>query len=139
MAKDKIITLDYSIGEHPIKKDTVVITVSGTGINVLNKDHHHFMEVMLNVISSQMYAKANGMEIEDCKYLKTQTMKTLKEEQQEWFAENAPYGKELGYPDCCIKEFCNQPPALLNKMKYPSKDDVLITNRNIMFSPFPQV
>ncbi len=50
-------------------------------------------------------------------------MKTIKEEQEEWFKINAPYGKELGYPDCCIKEFCDQPPALLKKMKEPTKDD----------------
>ena len=39
------------------------------------------------------------------------------------FTENAPFGKELGYPDCCIKEFCDQPPALLRSMKGPTKDD----------------
>jgi len=51
-------------------------------------------------------------------------MKTPKEKQQEWFEENAPFGKELGYPDCCIKEFCEQPPALLKKMNKPTKDDL---------------
>ena len=40
-------------------------------------------------------------------------MKTLKEFQEEWFEENAPFGRELGYPECCIKAFCDQPPALL--------------------------
>lgn len=49
-------------------------------------------------------------------------MKTLKEEQEEWFKINAPYGKELGYPDCCIKEFCDQPPSLLKRIKL-TKDD----------------
>ena len=43
--------------------------------------------------------------------------------QDEWFKINAPYGKELGYPDCCIKEFCDQPPELL-KNKNPTKDEV---------------
>ncbi len=50
-------------------------------------------------------------------------MKSLKEHQQEWFEINAPIGKQLGYPDCCIKEFCDQPPALLKKLKEPSKID----------------
>ncbi len=49
-------------------------------------------------------------------------MKSIKEQQDDWYKENAPYGKELGYPDCCIKAFCAQPPALLAKKK-PSKDD----------------
>jgi hypothetical protein len=40
-----------------------------------------------------------------------------------WFAENAPFGKQLGYPDCCIKEFCDQPPALLRRIKKPSIED----------------
>lgn len=51
-------------------------------------------------------------------------MQNLKQLQEEWFEENAPYGKELGYPDCCIKEFCDQPPELLKKI-HPSKNDVL--------------
>lgn len=51
-------------------------------------------------------------------------MKTLKEEQDAWYEENAPLGKELGYPECCIKEFCAQPPALLKRMGNPSKVDI---------------
>jgi len=51
-------------------------------------------------------------------------MKNLKEHQEKWFEENAPFGRELGYPECCIKEFCDQPPALLNQMKSPSKIDL---------------
>ena len=50
-------------------------------------------------------------------------MKTLQEEQKEWFDINSPLGKDLGYPECCIKEFCDQPPALLKRMKKPTKDD----------------
>lgn len=49
--------------------------------------------------------------------------KTMQEHKDAWFEENAPFGKELGYPDCCIKEFCDQPPALLRRMKEPTKDD----------------
>lgn len=29
----------------------------------------------------------------------------------EWYAINAPIGKRLGYPQCCIDAFCNQPPG----------------------------
>ena len=48
----------------------------------------------------------------------------LQQEQKEWFEINAPLGKALGYPDCCIKAFCDQPPALLNSGKYKAtKDD----------------
>lgn len=39
-----------------------------------------------------------------------------------WTAENEPIGKDLGYPDCCIKEFCNQPPKLMKGK--PTKDDI---------------
>lgn len=50
--------------------------------------------------------------------------KTLKEEQDEWFEINAPVGRKLGYPECCIKEFCDQPPALLKRTQGKvTKDD----------------
>lgn len=39
-----------------------------------------------------------------------------------WTEENKPLGQECGYPDCCIQEFCNQPPVLMKYSK-PSKDD----------------
>ncbi len=38
-----------------------------------------------------------------------------------WTEENEPIGKMLGYPDCCIKEFCQQPPQLMKGK--PTKDD----------------
>lgn len=41
----------------------------------------------------------------------------------EWTLENKGLGKALGYPDCCIDEFCKQPPILL-KNKKPTKDDI---------------
>ena|ERR1043166_4899858 len=47
----------------------------------------------------------------------------LQKLKDDWFAENAPLGKKLGYPECCIKEFCDQPPALLKSRKNPTKDD----------------
>ena len=46
----------------------------------------------------------------------------LQKLKDDWFSENAPFGKQLGYPDCCMKEFCDQPPALLNNSK-PTKED----------------
>lgn len=39
-----------------------------------------------------------------------------------WTEQNAPIGRELGYPECCIKAFCDLPPVLLQKMK-PTKED----------------
>lgn len=33
---------------------------------------------------------------------------------RKWHQVNAPVGKALGYPDCCIKSFCDQPPQLIN-------------------------
>ncbi len=49
-------------------------------------------------------------------------IQNLKQHQQEWYEENAPLGRELGYPECCIKAFCDLPPAFL-KHTTPSKDD----------------
>ncbi len=42
--------------------------------------------------------------------------------QNRWFKINAPYGKKLGYPDCCIKAFCDQPPELLKITGANDKD-----------------
>lgn len=39
--------------------------------------------------------------------------KAIEKSIQEWTEENSPYGKKLGYPDCCIKEFCDQSPFVL--------------------------
>lgn len=50
-------------------------------------------------------------------------MENLQEAKDNWYSINAPLGKELGYPDCCIKEFCAQPPELLKGMS-PNKDDI---------------
>lgn len=52
----------------------------------------------------------------------------IKKLQQAWYDENAEFGKELGYPDCCIKEFCLDHPKILeykrNKGIPPSKEDL---------------
>jgi hypothetical protein len=40
---------------------------------------------------------------------------------KKWTNENKPSGEMLGYPDCCITEFCNQPPQLMKGK--PTKDD----------------
>jgi hypothetical protein len=46
----------------------------------------------------------------------------LEKRKEEWRIENEPVGKAFGYPECCIKEFCEQPPALL-KSRVPTRDD----------------
>lgn len=42
---------------------------------------------------------------------------------KKWTEENKPIGEMLGYPDCCIKEFCQQPPQLMKGN--PTKDDIM--------------
>ncbi len=44
--------------------------------------------------------------------------------QKQWFDINAPFGKRLGYPDCCIKEFCDQPPSVL-EMRGTNNNDTI--------------
>lgn len=52
----------------------------------------------------------------------------LQKLKDDWFTINEPVGKGFGYPDCCIKEFCAQPPELLKYLertkKGPTKDDL---------------
>ena len=49
-------------------------------------------------------------------------MKTIEDHKRDWRETNTPLGRALGYPECCIKEFCAQPPIVL-KNKKPTKDD----------------
>ena len=68
MAKTENVSIKYSIGEHPTEGDTVVITISGTGINVMDERNQSFLESMLNLIATQMYAKANDIDINNIEY-----------------------------------------------------------------------
>jgi hypothetical protein len=47
----------------------------------------------------------------------------IEAELQDWYNQNAPFGRELGYPECCIKAFCNQPPSLLTNSE-PTQEDI---------------
>lgn len=44
------------------------------------------------------------------------------ENKKSWYRENAPLGKRLGYPQCCIDEFCQQTPEFLKTHKASVKD-----------------
>lgn len=59
---------------------------------------------------------------------------TIQETLDAWKEENEPFGKELGYPDCCIKEFCEQPPELM--IGEPSKIDQLRYNAGCIKGKF---
>lgn len=48
----------------------------------------------------------------------------IKQLQDRWRETNAPLGKKLGYPQCCIDAFCAQPPQVLQASK-PTEDDKL--------------
>ncbi len=47
----------------------------------------------------------------------------IKQSQKDWKEENEPYGKKLGYPDCCINEFCVQSPLVL-KLTNRTQSDI---------------
>ena len=68
MSKTEKVSIKYSIGQHPTEIDTVVITISGTGINVIDEQNKFFLESMLNLIATQMYAKANDILMKNIKY-----------------------------------------------------------------------
>ena len=52
-----------------------------------------------------------------------------------WYDINAPLGKALGYPECCIKEFGNEPPELLQG-KNPTEDQILRYNAGCIDEEF---
>lgn len=37
--------------------------------------------------------------------------------QQEWKKINEPYGRDLGYPQCCIDAFCSYPPVVIRWLR----------------------
>lgn len=41
-----------------------------------------------------------------------------------WYDENYDFGRSLGYPECCVQEFCDQPPELM-QATIPTKSDRL--------------
>jgi len=41
-----------------------------------------------------------------------------------WLIENQPLGQALGYPECCIQEFCENPPELMKHMKATKSDKI---------------
>lgn len=51
-------------------------------------------------------------------------MKKFEAAKKKWFEINQPLGKRLGYPDCCIQEFCDQPPELLKVSKFTKEDNL---------------
>lgn len=67
MEREKV-TLDYSVGEHISEPDTIIISVTGTGIRTTNEGHKRFMDILTKVMATQMYAHAQGAEIENVKF-----------------------------------------------------------------------
>lgn len=56
---------------------------------------------------------------------------------KEWTYENKPMGELLGYPDCCINEFCITPPDLIKNIpKLDLKKRVLAGHVNNVFTGF---
>lgn len=41
-----------------------------------------------------------------------------------WTEINAPIGKQLGYPQCCIDAFCKLPPSLMKQLA-PTEQDAI--------------
>jgi len=62
------VTLKYTIGDHPEIKDRIVVAFDGTGLDLSNPKHEHFLKVISEVMCSQMYAKANDIPLENVGY-----------------------------------------------------------------------
>lgn len=63
MSKDKTeITLDYSFGKDPTDGSVVTMNIRNTGIDLDNEKHRRFMEILLNVAATQMYAHAHDID-----------------------------------------------------------------------------
>lgn len=62
------ITVSYIVGEHPEVKNRIVIAFDGTGLNINNPDHKHFLDILAKVMVTQMYAKAENIPMENVEY-----------------------------------------------------------------------
>jgi hypothetical protein len=63
--RNKKVTLNYTIGEHPEIKNRIIFAFDGTGMNMNNPEHKHFLDVFAKVMASQMYAKAKNIPMEN--------------------------------------------------------------------------
>lgn len=45
-------------------------------------------------------------------------------EKRNWKIENEELGLKLGYPACCVKEFCEQPPELIKAKRKNISDEI---------------
>lgn len=62
MKKESIkVELNYSIGEHPTMENTIVISITGTGIDLKCAKHKSFIEAITRVVGSEMFAHANNV------------------------------------------------------------------------------
>lgn len=68
MAKKEKIILNYIIANDTKVKGRVIIALDGTGLDLNNPDHKHFLDIIVNVMGSQMYAKANEIPMENVKF-----------------------------------------------------------------------
>ena len=66
--KSEKVTLNYTIGEHPEVNGRIVMAFDGTGLNVNDAEHKHFLDVLAKIMATQMYAKANDIPIENVNY-----------------------------------------------------------------------
>ena len=68
MEKPKRTTLKWNFGQHPEIKNSIVIVLHGTQIDLNNPKHKHFVDVCSKVMATQMYAIANDIDIENIQY-----------------------------------------------------------------------
>jgi hypothetical protein len=63
--KNERISVGYSVGDHPEKENTIIITISDTGINITNERQRLFLEGLIRQIGVQMYAYANNISLKN--------------------------------------------------------------------------
>lgn len=59
--KGKKIEMAYSYGNHDSKVDTLILTISGTGIDLAKSDHSEMVKTVLEIAGAHLYAKAHGI------------------------------------------------------------------------------
>jgi hypothetical protein len=60
MSTEKI-HVDFTVGDHPHKKDTIVMSITGTSFDISTKENQEYARGLVSTIASCLYAKANNI------------------------------------------------------------------------------
>lgn len=69
MKKQKeTVHISYQVAEDKKKKSRLLISIDGTGLDLTKKEHSDYLKELVEVVSAQLYARANGINPSNVRY-----------------------------------------------------------------------